>query len=114
MSKRVSQPCAEPRCFEGVARGRCAAHARERDQARGTAAERGYDARWQARRAAYLAGHRWCVDCGARATEVDHERAHRGDAALFWDEGNWRARCKGCHSRKTALQDGGFGRVENK
>lgn len=43
------------------------------------------------------------------ATCVDHIKAHKGDKRLFWDEKNHRPLCTGCHSRKTALQDGGFG-----
>jgi 5-methylcytosine-specific restriction endonuclease McrA len=27
----------------------------------------------------------------------DHIRAHRGDAALFWDEANLQTLCKPCH-----------------
>jgi 5-methylcytosine-specific restriction endonuclease McrA len=27
----------------------------------------------------------------------DHERAHRGNEALFWDEGNLTTLCKPCH-----------------
>jgi len=46
-----------------------------------------------------------------RAVVVDHIIPHRGDLALFWDEkNNWQALCHRCHSRKTAREDGGFGR----
>jgi hypothetical protein len=41
MTKRV---CAEPGCPTLVAKGRCTKHRRERDRARGTRQERGYDA----------------------------------------------------------------------
>tara|TARA_B100000678_G_C18163575_1_gene484136 strand:+ start:680 stop:1177 length:498 start_codon:yes stop_codon:yes gene_type:complete len=30
---------------------------------------------------------------------ADHDKAHRGDAALFWDEGNVQTLCKPCHDR---------------
>jgi len=58
--------------------------------------------------------HPLCVHCEERgrvapAQEVDHIIAHRGDMTLFWDTNNWASLCKPCHSRKTALQDGGFG-----
>jgi 5-methylcytosine-specific restriction endonuclease McrA len=29
---------------------------------------------------------------------------------LFWDTGNWQALAKVCHDRKTAREDGAFGR----
>jgi 5-methylcytosine-specific restriction protein A len=84
------------------------------DQRRGSAASRGYGARWRRARKAYLAEHPFCVDCQAEhvvtlATAVDHEVPHRGDETLFWDESNWRSRCKMHHDRKTATRDGGFG-----
>lgn len=42
------------------------------------------------------------------STEVDHIVAHKGDMGLFWDQANWQALCKPCHSRKTATEDSGF------
>ncbi len=29
---------------------------------------------------------------------------------LFWDRANWQPMNRVCHSRKTATEDGGFGR----
>lgn len=54
---------------------------------------------------------RWCVlvrdgfacgKCGVIETETrklvaDHVRPHRGDEALFWDEGNLQTLCAPCH-----------------
>ncbi|HHM4835725.1 TPA: HNH endonuclease [Pseudomonas aeruginosa] len=76
--------------------------------------QRGYGYRWQQARARYLAKHplcRLCSDAGkvVAATEVDHIIPHRGDMELFWQESNWMALCKVCHSKKTATEDGGFG-----
>ncbi|HBO0862562.1 HNH endonuclease [Pseudomonas aeruginosa] len=76
--------------------------------------QRGYGYRWQQARARYLAKHplcRLCSDAGkvVEATEVDHIIPHRGDTELFWQESNWMALCKVCHSKKTATEDGGFG-----
>lgn len=81
---------------------------------RASAAARGYDARWRKARAHYLRSHGLCVHCERKgrvvaATEVDHIVPHRGDDALFWNEDNWQALCKPCHSTKTANEDGGFG-----
>jgi 5-methylcytosine-specific restriction enzyme A len=111
--------CRQPNCGEIVARGYCPRHARLEDQARGTAAQRGYGRRWARRaarfRAAFpLCGQRpgglapvmsACADEGrvTVAEAVDHVRPHRGDAGLFWDEtGNWQSLCAACHARKTA------------
>lgn len=87
--------------------GRPKSAARRLEPARPTAAQRGYGSAWQKARAGFLAQHPLCVDCLAAgrttaATEVDHVIPHRGDRAKFWDASNWAARCKPCHSRKTA------------
>jgi 5-methylcytosine-specific restriction endonuclease McrA len=87
------------------------------------AAQRGYDYRWQRAREAYLREHPLCVyclreigvaastvadailECAARGLAVpygnvvDHIVAHRGDAALFWDQSNWQTLCAMHHSR---------------
>lgn len=82
---------------------------------RPTSAQRGYGADWQRARAAFLAQHPFCVQCQEEgkvvlATVVDHQVPHKGDGGLFWDEGNWQPLCETHHNRKTARQDGGFGR----
>jgi len=85
------------------------------DAQRGTAAQRGYDARWRRLRKMHLAAHPLCADpYGAHAaqgelvaaTEVDHivpKRQGGSDA-----EKNLQALCKVCHSRKT-IEDGRWG-----
>lgn len=45
------------------------------------------------------------------ATVVDHKIPHKGDMRLFWDRNNWQAMAKVCHDRKTAQEDGAFGRA---
>lgn len=45
------------------------------------------------------------------ASVVDHRRPHRGDMKLFWDRNNWQSMAKECHDRKTAREDGGFGKA---
>ena len=76
---------------------------------RGNAAQRGYDHRWRRASKAWLAlpENLLCIDCTAEGREglaevVDHQIPHRGDMELFWDESNWRPRCKRHHDRKTA------------
>jgi 5-methylcytosine-specific restriction protein A len=114
MPLSAPHPCGAPGCPALVrGRARCAEHERKRERERGTSTERGYDARWRRARLAYLRQHPLCVLCAPRvvpATVVDHRQPHRGDERLFWAEDNWQPLCKSCHDRKTATEDGGFGR----
>lgn len=85
---------------------------------RATAAARGYDGRWRRYRAVFLADPKnaLCVHCMKQdgrpvpATVVDHIVPHKGDAKLFWDESNHQGLCKMHHDKKTATEDGGFGK----
>lgn len=76
------------------------------EAARGTAHQRGYGSRWQRFRLSFLAAHPLCAECERKgrtteATVVDHVTPHRGDAELFWREGNHQALCARCHNAKT-------------
>ncbi len=108
MPKTPKRPCRYPGCPNLCDSGvYCKAHAAlSHDYLRGSAAERGYDARWQKARKAYLAKHPLCINCQRNgkmtpATVVDHIIPHRGDMKLFWDKENWQPLCKSCHDRKT-------------
>src|SRR4051794_6169557 len=76
-----------------------------------------YGHKWRVASKAYLVKHPWCARCMADKWEhhtaqvVDHKQPHRGDLGLFWDSSNWQPLCKECHDRKTAREDGGFGRA---
>jgi 5-methylcytosine-specific restriction protein A len=88
---------------------------KQADRDRGTSTQRGYGYKWQQLRARYLASHPLCVECKRAglvkiAEVVDHIVPHKGDMALFWDSDNWQPLCKACHDRKTATEDGGWGR----
>lgn len=104
MPRRPKRPCRHPGCpnlSDGVY---CELH--RALYARESAAERGYDSKWQKARAAYLKRHPLCVLCMVKgkltpATVVDHIIPHRGDKRLFWDQTNWQPLCKGCHDHKT-------------
>ncbi len=115
----MKKACSWPNCGELTDGGRCPKHrakvAQEVDARRGTSAERGYGARWQRVRDAYLKAHPLCVECEklgrmVQAEEVDHIKPHRGDQVLMWDEKNFQSLCASHHSKKTAQEDGRWGR----
>jgi 5-methylcytosine-specific restriction enzyme A len=120
MAKR---PCARPGCASLVDRGYCdvcrpSSPRVISERERGNANARGYGRRWQKASKAWLQAHPiavdWFKDHGGRvfaAEVVDHIIPHRGDMKLFWDPGNWQGLTKKDHDRKTAMEDGGFGRV---
>jgi len=91
------------------------------ETARPNASQRGYDARWQKARLAFLADNPLCARCKeasppriTEATVVDHIIPHKGDQSLFWSVTNWCSLCTRCHDSKTATEDGGFGRTPKK
>lgn len=58
--------------------------------------------RWKKdRRPSFLAKHPHCINCGSRATHVDHKRNARNDDVNFWDEDNWQPMCSSCHTSKS-------------
>jgi 5-methylcytosine-specific restriction protein A len=116
--------CPEQGCGTLVAEGRCEEHTRSADRSRGTAAERGYDAKWQRFRhwfigqlialgigpfcGARLPGTRETSDSRCQAdgvvTEgkhVDHIVPHRGDQVLMYSKFNVQLLCAACHLMKT-------------
>ncbi|MBX3014842.1 MAG: HNH endonuclease [Caldilineaceae bacterium] len=114
MAKR---PCKQPGCralVEGHGRY-CADHergaTRERnrqiDDARPSAARRGYDGRWRRVRRIKLAMNPICEECQANgiitsANEVDHILPLARGGTHHPD--NLRSLCKSCHSRKTMTE----------
>lgn len=88
---------------------------RKRSRAGVARQRRLYDTRaWKAARRRFLAANPLCADCAARgitelATDVDHITPYRRGGDTFAPE-NLRPLCHRCHSRKTVLHDGGFGR----
>lgn len=118
MPRKLPTPCSYPGCPELSHERYCVKHkrqtAKQYDKQRGTAAQRGYNARWRRARRRYLMDNPLCVMCKEKgviqaATDVDHIIPHKGDQDLFWDESNWQALCASCHSRKTARENGSFG-----
>lgn len=85
MSRRV---CAEPGCPElieaGTRDGRCDTHRRQRDRARGTRQQRGYDSEYDARRKADVAAMArgavlTCWRCGEAILPHDYSLGHCDD-----------------------------------
>ena len=110
MPRSPKRPCRFPGCPNLCDRGvYCNDHSDySADRLRGSAAERGYDGKWRNARARFLRRHPLCVSCLKEgkitpAVIVDHIIPHRGDQALFWDQGNWQPLCKDCHGVKTGM-----------
>ncbi len=71
--------------------------------------------RWKRLRKLQLAKEPLCRLCKEQgyivaATVVDHIEPHKGDYELFYDPDNLDSMCVTCHNRKTAKEDGGFGK----
>lgn len=115
MPSKPKRPCGQPGCRNLTSDRYCEAHRKQREQDRGSAASRGYNARWRRERSAFLELNPLCKHCQSDgritiATVVDHIIPHKGDYQLFWDWNNWQPLCKQHHDSKTAKEDGGFGR----
>jgi len=119
LPSRAMKPCNKPGCRNLTHDRYCAEHKRQEakryDQQRGTAAQRGYDSRWNVYSRSYRKRNPLCVECLKKGDTVpskhtDHIIPVSGpDDPLFWDPNNHQALCHSCHSRKTAKEDGGFG-----
>lgn len=116
-----------PGCYVLVQYGMCPEHKaqskRERNQRidsnRPSAHARGYDRKWRDTRADFLWTHPLCTSESClriphylrpQATDVDHLDGLGPLGPAGHDPANLQALCHPCHSRKTALLDGGFGR----
>lgn len=115
MPRRGLRVCTVPRCPNLTKGGYCAQHRREADQARGTAAQRGYGGRHRSRfRAGVLQRNPVCVLCKQRrATVADHWPLSRRQLVARSldpdDPTHGRGLCKPCHDQSTAQrQPGGF------
>jgi 5-methylcytosine-specific restriction protein A len=103
--------CSTAGCPNLTDRGRCPVHRRAADAQRPNSTARGYDHRWAATRAAYLAAHPWCSHpgCPLPATDVHHVDGlgPNGPAGHTWP--NLAGFCRAHHSQRTARdQPGGF------
>ena len=104
MPRKPPRPCRHPGCPNLSHEVYCPEH--RALYARENAAERGYDGKWRKARGLFLQRNPLCTSCLKEgkitpAVIVDHIIPHRGDMALFWDQGNWQPLCKNHHDRKT-------------
>jgi hypothetical protein len=116
---RAPNACTVPGCpHEATPAGKCADHRRDTDRRRPNANQRGYTSRWSTVSTRYLRAHPTCEcdDClllppadRPRADHVDHRDGLGPNGPRGYDESNFCAMSRPCHSRKTALRDGGFG-----
>lgn len=107
--RKLPTPCNYPNCPNLTHDRYCDEHKGQADAHRGTAAERGYDARWRKYRKWFLKRNPLCVECLKEgrtepATVVDHVTPHRGDMELFWDTSNHAALCLSHHNAKSARE----------
>lgn len=91
---------------------------RDSDRRRPNGTQRGWSPKWAAFSKAYLQEHPLCEcdQCSAlpvwrrpASTDVDHIDGTGRDGPRAYDDDNLMALSHPCHSRKTAMQDGGFG-----
>ena len=113
MPSRAPTACRRPGCAGLVRGGVCSRcgdlrrqSAAEHDERRGSARERGYDARWERVRRMHLAAEPLCRMCheAGRVTPavlVDHITPIRDGGAIL-DDSNLQSLCRACHDTKTA------------
>lgn len=108
--------CRTPRC-SGLAhyRGLCQTCARASEATRAATQQGFYQStRWRRRRAQVLREEPFCrCGCGRPSVDVDHVNARRTELAAGRDperRENLRAFAHGCHSRRTATDQSGWGR----
>jgi len=92
----------KPKTFRPAHVGPKAESAADYERRRGSARERGYDARWDRASALFKHHHPLCLGCEAvgrlePTTVVDHVEPHRGDMVKFWDQSMWQSSCKWHH-----------------
>lgn len=112
MPSRAPSACRRPGCSGLVRDGVCSvcgplvrARQVEHDQRRGSARERGYDARWEKVRRLHLMAEPLCRMCGQAgrvmlASMVDHI-VPIADGGAVLDDDNLQSLCRRCHDAKT-------------
>lgn len=99
-------PCLVPLCPEfAVYRGRCEAHATERNRETHSGPSRAVygSKRWKLTRNQKLGRDPLCEECGSIAAHVDHITAIE-EGGESWAFDNLASLCAPCHGRKTAQE----------
>jgi len=117
--RKPRKPCSFPGCPELTEDRYCDKHKKEVDsEYNRTSSHYKHlynSSRWRRLRIQFIRVHPLCEVCKRKgvvnaAEIVDHIKPHQGNEGLFWNESNWQALCKSCHDRKTAKEDGRWGR----
>ncbi len=109
MASKPLRPCRHAGCAALTRDGWCPAHKPKPAARRESAAWHSWYSLsiWTDQlRPAQLLREPFCRECArrgwrVRATDVDHIQDHKGNWALFIDEGTLESLCHSCHSRKT-------------
>jgi len=119
MPTKPKHPCNKPGCPQLTSSRFCPEHtkqySKETDSRRGSRIERGYTNSWVRYSRMYRMNNPLCVVCQREgrvvaSEHVDHITPVEPTDPWFWDKDNHQALCKSCHSKKTAIEDGGWGR----
>lgn len=105
MPSRPKRLCAYPGCNQLVDSGRCEKHAKQEqqryDKQRGSAADRGYDSRWQRFREIYMRSHPLCVMCEDKGYIVKADLIHHirplDQGGEKYADNNLMSVCNACH-----------------
>lgn len=112
MPTKPGRACSKPGCRGIIRDGVCSVCGplrvrvqRQHDEQRGTAAQRGYGARWQRLRSMVLSASPLCAECAREgrvtpATDVHHLVKRRDGGPDSFE--NLEPLCHACHSRITA------------
>lgn len=121
MPRASKKPCGKQGCPNLVTDTRyCSQHTGHKDKWRGSSHSRGYDSDWRRTRLLALArDFDLCQQCKrdgrlTPATCVDHIQPIQQTPDRRLDLTNLQSLCTECHSRKTVLEDRGFGRAAHK
>ncbi len=114
MPQRLRHPCSYPGCPGLTNECFCPAHTkaetRRYEQERGSAASRGYGARWRRIRIMVLAEEPLCRECAKQGrVEAAMDVHHLDGNVQNMAQENLEPLCHECHSRRTVEENGRWG-----
>lgn len=108
---RSLKVCTTKDCIEITRGGKCDDCKRKAAKARTTnTANYSGNTAWRTKSASFLRRYPVCFDCGDPAQVVDHIDGLGPSGPRGFDDANLQSLCRSCHGKKTARQDGAFGR----